>query len=305
MPVKLRSIEIRLPDPGSATAFLAGVWGLTEVIRSGESVYLRGSGRAAYIIGLHRSTSRSVKSLTFQCHEEEAAVLRQRIAESGRPCRAVESADPGGGVGFEVTLPEGEIFRFLAGCDSLEPMDNSDMPRQLTHVVFNSADAEASACFAEQFLGCRISDRTKGMIFVRCNRTHHSIAFARAGYSSLNHIAFEMKDIDAVMRGIGRMRDAGFSPVWGPGRHGPGNNVFAYFIAPFGGVIEFSTPTNEVPDNYPAGNPEDWVWPANRIDQWGVSDKNITAISRAEKRFRFQSESELRPGHQIPRGERA
>ena len=36
-------------------------------------------------------------------------------------------------------------------------------------------------------------------------------------------------DIDGVMRGIGRMRDAGKDPVWGPGRHGPGNNRFVYF----------------------------------------------------------------------------
>ena len=30
--------------------------------------------------------------------------------------------------------------------------------------------------------------------------------------SSLNHIAFEMADLDAVMRGVGRLRDHGITP---------------------------------------------------------------------------------------------
>jgi catechol 2,3-dioxygenase-like lactoylglutathione lyase family enzyme len=56
------------------------------------------------------------------------------------------------------------------------------MPVKLTHVVFNSADAEASGDIVEEVLGFRVSDRTKGMVFVRCNEAHHSTAFARAGF---------------------------------------------------------------------------------------------------------------------------
>ena len=159
---------------------------------------------------------------------------------------------------------------------------------QLTHVVFNSADAERTATVAEEVLGFRVSDRTKGMVFVRCNDSHHSTAFARAGFSSLNHIAFEMRDIDGVMRGIGRLRDHGMTPSWGPGRHGPGDNVFAYFIAPFGAVVEFSTAVEKVPDDYRVGAPADWTWPANRIDQWGMSGKDLEQLGIAERRFRFR-----------------
>jgi len=154
--------------------------------------------------------------------------------------------------------------------------------------VFNSVDAEATGTAVEEVLDFRVSDRTKGMVFVRCNESHHSTAFARAGISSLNHIAFEMADMDAVMRGIGRLRDHGATPSWGPGRHGPGANVFAYFIAPFGPVIEFSTAVEKVPDDYRVGAPEDWTWPENRIDQWGLSDKDFDGLRKAEERFRFR-----------------
>jgi 2,3-dihydroxy-p-cumate/2,3-dihydroxybenzoate 3,4-dioxygenase len=154
-------------------------------------------------------------------------------------------------------------------------------------VVFNAADAEASGHLVEDVLGFTVSDRTKGMVFVRCNDSHHSTAFARAGFSSLNHIAFEMQDVDAVMRGIGRLRDHQFTPAWGPGRHGPGDNVYAYFIAPYGAVVEFSTAVNKVPADYKVGEPDDWTWPANRIDQWGVSDKDFDGLKIAEANFKF------------------
>jgi catechol 2,3-dioxygenase len=83
------------------------------------------------------------------------------------------------------------------------------------------------------------------------------------------------------------MRDAGVEMVWGPGRHGPGNNVFSYFIAPFGAIIEYTAEVSEVDDNSKVGGPEDWKWPAGRIDQWGVSAKDVARTSAAERSFCF------------------
>jgi 2,3-dihydroxy-p-cumate/2,3-dihydroxybenzoate 3,4-dioxygenase len=286
--VKLRSIELNLPQIDAAAAFLTDTWGAMEAERSPQAIYVRGSGVCPYLVGLFEHPERSVRSLTFTCDGSEFEQLKSRIEVSGRPYHEVSSTDPGGGYGLEVELPEGEIFRFLVGSTSVPRIEGKDLPHQLTHVVLSATDAEASGQFTEQVLGFKVSDRTKGMVFVRCNRTHHSIAFARAGYSSLNHIAFEMQDIEAVMRGIGRLRDERMTPVWGPGRHGPGNNVFAYFIAPFGAVVEFSTATIEVQEDYRTGTPEDWTWPPNRIDQWGISDKDVKTIVQAEKNFRFK-----------------
>jgi hypothetical protein len=138
-----------------------------------------------------------------------------------------------------------------------------------------------------EVLGFGVSDRTKMMTFLRCNRKHHSVAYARAGVSSLNHIAFEMQDLEAVMRGIGRMRDAGHACAWGPGRHGPGNNVFGYFVAPFGAVIEYTAEVAEVGEGYKTGGPDDWKWPPGRTDHWGISTKDTGQLALAERTFRF------------------
>jgi len=286
--MKLRSIELACPDAAGAARFLTDIWGMAPAGEQGGTQYLRGSGSFPYLVAIAESPERFVRSTTFVCSRERLGELAASIAKAGLPARPVTSDDPGGGDGLIVELPEGELFRFLADSGEVEPIEGRDLPVKLTHCVFNAVDAEATGHAVEDVLGFRVSDRTRGMVFVRCNESHHSTAFARAGLSSLNHIAFEMVDLDAVMRGIGRLRDHDMVPAWGPGRHGPGANVFAYFIAPFGGVVEFSTAVEKVADDYRVGAPEDWIWPEGRIDQWGMSDKDNAGLRAAEERFRFR-----------------
>lgn len=286
--MRLRSIELALPKAADAAKFMVDIWGMAPAGTQANTHYLRGSGGFPYLVAIEESDDEYVRSTTFVCDADELSGLKGRVRLAGWPMRDVVSSDPGGGHGVEVELPEGELLRFLTDTREIEPIDGADLPVKLTHIVFNSVGAEATGTAVEEVLGFRVSDRTKGMVFVRCNESHHSTAFARAGVSSLNHIAFEMADMDAVMRGIGRLRDHGAAPSWGPGRHGPGANVFAYFIAPFGPVIEFSTAVEKVPDDYRVGAPEDWTWPENRIDQWGLSDKDFDGLRRAEERFRFR-----------------
>lgn len=294
--MKLRSIELALPDAAKAAHFMVETWGLADAGVQGDTYYLRGSGSFPYLVSFTESADDFVRSTSFVCSDDELAALKTKVAASGFPARPVVSEDLGGGQGLIVELPDGELLRFLAGAQDVSPLSGKpDMPVKLTHVVFNATDAEASGHVVEDVLGFRVSDRTKGMVFVRCNLSHHSTAFARAGFASLNHIAFEMDDLDAVMRGMGRMRDAGFTPAWGPGRHGPGDNVYAYYIAPFGPVIEFSTAVEIVPEDYRTGAPEDWTWPEGRIDQWGISDKDFDGLRVAEQRFCFRRDWEAAP----------
>ena len=88
------------------------------------------------------------------------------------------------------------------------------------------------------------------------------IGLFQNAHASANHVAFEMRDMDSFMRGIGRMKQKGHVPSWGPGRHGPGNNPFAYFVSPSGFVIEFTTELQQIDEathvaqEWPWGDPE-------------------------------------------------
>lgn len=286
---RLRSIELALPGAEAAARFLTDHWGMAPATLEADTWRLRGAGDDAYLLALTEADAPTVQSVTFIASEAEIDRVEASARAEGAPVERVDATgEAGSGRGIVVTAPDGERFRFLSGVQSNVRLEGCpDMPNRLTHVVFNARDAESSGDFVERVLGFRVSDRTKGMVFVRCDDSHHSIAFARAGVATLNHIAFEMADIDAVMRGIGRMRDYGLTAAWGPGRHGPGDNVFAYYIAPFGPVIEYSTAVEKVGDDYRTGAPEDWTWPQNRIDQWGVTDKDVAALAVAERKFRF------------------
>jgi 2,3-dihydroxy-p-cumate/2,3-dihydroxybenzoate 3,4-dioxygenase len=280
--MRLRSVELELPDVAKAADFLTGVWGLRPAGASGGTQFFRGTGDHPYILSIRRASTPAVGAITFSGSAPEL----EKIAA---PTTTYEV--PGGGKGFEIRGPEAQTYRFIVENETVEPVDDRDRPIQLTHAVLNTADQDAAERFAVEKLGFIVSDRTAHMRFLRCNRKHHCVAYAKAAVPSLNHIAFEMKDTDAVMRGIARLREAGYESVWGPGRHGPGNNVFGYFIAPYGGVIEYTAEVSEVGDDYRVGTPEDWKWPPGRIDHWGLSKKDTAKTGPAEQVLRFKAAS--------------
>jgi catechol 2,3-dioxygenase-like lactoylglutathione lyase family enzyme len=290
--MRLRSIELELPRRDAAVEFLRDTWGLVDAGRQTRTAFLRGTGDHPYLVSLTEAAAPRAAAITFSGSEDEIGTVHARVAAAGSPApkRVAAFDEPGSPSGFIATGPEGQAFRFVADREPVAAIAGPDAPVQLTHVVLNTLDRDACARFTLEIFGFTVSDRTRHMTFVRCNRKHHALAFAQAEAASLNHIAFEMADLDAVMRGVGRLRDLGLAPAWGPGRHGPGNNVFAYFIAPFGAVVEYTADVQEVDDTYRVGGPEDWKWPPNRIDHWGLSSKDSARLGAAERTFRFRAE---------------
>ena len=286
--MRLRSVDLRVPDAGDAAAFLENIWGLVPAGVSGGTRFFRGTGDHPYILSIEGRAANAIAAVTFAGTPEEVEQVGTRALQAGVPRQQVAAFDvPGGGAGHILQGAEGQIYRMIAETARPARLEDRDKPIQITHAVMNAIDVVGCERFAANVLGFRVSDRTRHMTFMRCNRKHHCVAYAHSDVSSFNHVAFEMRDIDAVMRGFGRMRDAGFQCVWGPGRHGPGHNVFGYFISPFGAVIEYTTEVSEVDDAYKVGGPEDWKWPPGRIDHWGVSDKDVAKIGVAERAFRF------------------
>ena len=146
------------------------------------------------------------------------------------------------------------------------------MPSKLSHVVLNSAKIDQQTSFFIDVLGFQRSDTTDMMEFVRCSRDHHSIAMARGNGPTLNHMAYEVESIDGLMRGAGRMKKHGFNVEWGIGRHGPGDNVFGYFVEPNGFVVEYTAEVQQVDEaTYEAHDAEYWRKFPMRPCRWGMA----------------------------------
>ena len=145
-------------------------------------------------------------------------------------------------------------------------------PTKISHVVLNSARTEDQLPFFIDVLGFKLSDSSHMMEFLRCSADHHSVAIFRNNGPSLNHVAYELPNIDGLMRGAGRVTQSGFDIEWGVGRHGPGSNVFSYFIEPNGFVAEYTTELDQLDDatHVPQG-PDYWQKIMPNPDRWGLA----------------------------------
>jgi len=272
----LQSIELGVTDLRRSVAFYRESWGLRPVAEAQGVCFLRASGPDHHVLVLRESHAALLIRINFAAASPRAVQNLYAELKSGGVAIRTEPGsvgDPGGGYGFAFVDRMGREFRILSGvAKHADAVDEPDRPRKLSHVVLNSADADADSAFFLDMLDFRLSDQTEMMDFLRCSADHHSVAFVRSGNPSLNHVAFEMPDWEAVMRGAGRMKEHGHTLEWGIGRHGPGNNVFAYYLDPNGFVIEYTAELQRVDEVlHMPGRPEDWVRPLNRLDQWGLA----------------------------------
>ena len=290
----LRSVALDVPDLALAEDFYTRVWHLMVAAQTSDALYLRGTGPAHHLLALHQADRAAIRKVTFNARnaDELQAIADRCGAGDGGGARLVRpigpAVDPAGGTALVVADPHGRVFEIVHG-DSVhaDAHEARDRPLRLAHTVLNSHDVSASQAFLERVFGFRLADRTRIMAFMNCNDDHHSIAFGDADNDALNHVAFLMPDLESVMRGGGRMRDAGYPIEWGPGRHGPGDNAFNYFVGPFDVVIEYTSGVEQIDDRYQARGPDDWKWPPGRVDQWGISAPPSARLKQAQKTIRF------------------
>ena len=293
----LRSVEIGVPDVAAAEDFYVNTWKLSVAARQDGAVYLRGTGPDCHLLSLRVIAKPALLAITLRANSEQALhhVARNVVQHGGAMLAAPAPChEPGGGQVLVVRDPQGRVLRFVWGdARHTDTASETDHPIRLAHAVLNSHDVAAVQPFYEQALGFKLSDRTRIMAFIRIPQEglgdHHSIALADADNDCLNHVAFVMPDVESVMRGGGRRTDAGYGIEWGPGRHGPGDNAFNYFVGPSDFVIEYTAEVEQVDNSYVVGGPDDWKWPPGRVDQWGISAPPSARLKQAQRAIAFIS----------------
>jgi catechol-2,3-dioxygenase len=292
--IAIRSVHLGVPDVVRAEAFYTQTWGLSVADRQGTTVYLRATGEDHHVLALQPHASAEILSVGFRVAAGETLM---EIAEAVRQTRGKVLQPPcpndelDRGTVLTVQTPEGYVLRFHHGDLRHPPSDyRSALPFRLSHVNLNCVEIEETARFFQDILGFELTDRSKAMAFLRCNQDHHAVVLADSAVDGLNHVAFMMPDLESVMRGSGRMIDHGYPIGWGVGRHGPGNNVFAYFVDPFGFVIEYTAEVLQIEEGYQAHGPDHWVWPPGRTDHWGIAPAKPSYVKDAQLAIHFRSQ---------------
>ncbi|MER8100853.1 VOC family protein [Kitasatospora sp. NPDC094016] len=281
----LRSIDIAATDPAELLPFYERTWGLEQVpdpTAPDGGIALRARGTEHHVLRLVPGAGRALGRIALGAATPADV---DRVAAKAGAAGAAVLTEPGvradGGYTVELSDPEGRVLEVGTGLpEHREPARRAFGPDRLSHVVLNSPDLDAARTFYTDVLGFTVSDTYENdlMVFLRCNSQHHCVVLAPGEWATLNHVAFEVRDTDEVMRSLGRMRKAGFDTIWGPGRHGPGGNVFCYFQDPVGNVIEYTSDLIEVGPDWQAH-----AWPRTQenADVWGTSGGITPTVARA------------------------
>jgi len=201
--------------------------------------------------------------------EDELTRLRARICKAGWP--AENGATLLFSDGVTVRDPDGNCFVF--GLPKEEAPATSDLPpARLQHVVVSSLAPQQVIRFFIDVLGFTLSDdvvddaggvRTS---FLRCSQEHHSFAVFQAAENRLDHHCYETSSWNDIRDWADHVSTADIPIQWGPGRHGPGNNLFIFVHDPDGNWIEMSAELEIVPHSRPVGK---WQHVEKTLNYWG------------------------------------
>ena len=137
-------------------------------------------------------------------------------------------------------------------------------------------DLTTARSFYEEVLGFRWSDMVGDFfVFMRCNADHHAINLLQSDKrAGLFHVAFEARDIVHLKEILDNLAAHQVKLMWGPGRHGPGHNIFTYHEDPDGNIIELFTELDVVADERTgAFEPRPWHESDPQVPQvWQPTD---------------------------------
>jgi catechol-2,3-dioxygenase len=265
-------IALRVPDLDEAVAFHGEVLGLIESERVDGVSYLTCNERHHELILIDQASGdRGYAHIAVQVADAETL----ERARSGIPAAGGEllgptyDGEPGIDRAALVRGPGGHVFKLFTGMEAAPELPDGDRVQKFEHVSIKARGLGGTERFIERGLGFRFSDRLgRTASWWHCDADHHGLAVVLAPRHELSHYAFTAPDLNAMGRICDRLAARGGKLIWGPSRHGPGNNLFIYFHDPAGAMIEVCAELAQMP---PDGEYVARQWPGGlgAINQWG------------------------------------
>ena len=170
---------------------------------------------------------------------------------------------------FAVRDPDGSMMVF--GLGEEEP-HRKGLRGALQHLTLATKDPAPIEDFYVGKLGFMVSDIVRSdegavnTLFTRSNHEHHTLAcFRHPDRVGVDHHSYEAGDWSVIKDWCDRMGDLRIPLMWGPGRHGPGNNIFIFVEDPDRNWIEISAEL-EVMYDRPA---KEWRHEERTLNSWG------------------------------------
>ena len=268
-PARLDHVKVTSPQPAVLLDYYQGILGGTiSEITDGQWV-LAGAERKL-VIGRGEA-----KKLGFAAYSIDdparLGALRDHLAAAGvaiKPSPSRLFADEA----FAVEDPNRNLVVFGLPAAGADAPTNDKLPGRLQHVVVATDDLPGMIDFYGNVLGFRLSDRVVDeageatAVFFRSDTEHHSFACFRARARQLDHFCFETSGWNEIRDWADHLATLRLPLGWGPGRHGPGNNLFFMCNDPDGNAYEFSAEIEHIPYEVPT---REWPHEQRTLNSWG------------------------------------
>lgn len=264
---RLDHIQLHTEAPERLAAFYREVMGMTAR-RVDRDLWLCHGPERRLLIG--RGRPRSLGFAAYRVTSPDALQgLRARLERQG-----IELEPTPTPLFREDALafrdPDGNLLALGRPTEDAPPPAGG-MPARLQHVVVATCDASRMMRFYADVVGFRISDTVfdadqPAACFLRSDDEHHSFALFRAAEPRLDHHCYEAGDWGFIRDWADHFARHGLAIAWGPGRHGPGNNLFIMIHDPDDNWLEISAELEVVAHDRPPGR---WPHEQRTLNAWG------------------------------------
>jgi len=246
--------RLRAPDLDVMEEFLTR-FGMIRSDRTSTALYMRGTDATHHIHVTEKGDSKFVGFAYYAPSEDDL----KRLAKVPGASAVEDINEPGGGKRVRLIEPNGYQIEVVHGI--AHPLSRAGelmrLPKGPSHVkrighgVMMTPKFRETVDWFRNTLGFICSDdvyvgEQSNLIgsFNRCDRgdayvDHHVFFCLNHPKTGLNHLSFEVQDIDDVAMGHDYLASFGkYEHMWGLGRHVLGSQVYDYWADPWGRVHE-------------------------------------------------------------------
>ncbi len=261
----LHHLHLSSPDPERLARFYGDAMDM-DVQRRNGAWLCSGPGRRLVVSA---GEAKKLAHGAFACRDREGLdELRQRARDEG--------LDPQPGPdslfaqdAFAVRDPDDNTIVFGLAGD--EDTHRAGIRGPIQHLTLATHDVMAIEGFYAGKLGFAVSDRVRNKAgevttsFMRANHEHHTLACFKSGRQGIDHHSYEAGEWVTIRDWADRFAGREIPLMWGPGRHGPSNNLFIFIEDPDGNWIEVSAELEVIHDR-PV---KEWPHAERTLNLWG------------------------------------
>ncbi len=237
-------LKVNVTDPDAVIRDATEILGLHVTHRDHGQTWLSSNGRAAELVLVH-SDENSTHTIALEALTVDAVrAAEARVEAAG--CRILSTAPSLGCVAAGVTFATPEGLRFEIHTPVRDEIygrrhaTSGVAPNRMDHMNLITPDPAATRTQLEAIAGMKLSERLVDdslSWMYGGNRQHHILGLVK-GKVGLHHYSFEFAEFNQYLRLGDTLDRFNKEMLWGPGRHRPGDNTYAYYTDASGAMIE-------------------------------------------------------------------